>query len=141
MQARPQTVPGTAARSGCIRCGSRSRTVGVGDMSPRWSRPRRGGVASVASGMHLYFGEIQEMTRQTTKAAGPKDETAPSQFMALAGDNGATLGAMIKGMMTIVQAMIEFSNVRLRENLAASQRLMGCKDPNEAFGVQCELAR
>lgn len=48
---------------------------------------------------------------------------------------------LFKGMMTIAQEMIEFSSARLRENLEVSQRLMGCKDPNEAFGVQCELAR
>lgn len=96
----------------------------------------------------MYFGEIQEMTRETTKAAGPKDETAASQFMALTGDNAATLSAMIEasnamlmGMMTIARETIEFSNERLRESLEASQRLMGCKDPNEAFGMQCELAR
>lgn len=88
------------------------------------------------------------MTRKTTKTAGPKDDAAASQLMALAGDSGATLNAiieasaaMLKGMMTVGQEMIEFSNARLRENLEASQRLMACKDPNEAFGVQCELAR
>lgn len=49
--------------------------------------------------------------------------------------------AMLEGMAEINREMVNFATDRLRKSFETSESLMGCHDPAQAFGVQCEHAR
>jgi len=49
--------------------------------------------------------------------------------------------AILEGLSELGREMIAFGSSRLRQDLAASECLMGCKDAGEAFRVQMEFAR
>jgi hypothetical protein len=49
--------------------------------------------------------------------------------------------ALINGMILLSQEMFAFNDARWRDGYETSQRLMGCRDLSEAFGMQCDLAR
>ena len=62
--------------------------------------------------------------------------------------NGAALAAtmqaseaMLQGMAEINREMMNFATDRLRKGFETSESLMGCHDPAQAFGVQCDYAR
>jgi hypothetical protein len=88
------------------------------------------------------------MPRTTANAAEPQIGATESDLNALADESGANMNAvieasnaMMQGMMLLGGEMVAFWSARWRDGFEASQRLMGCADPNEAFGMQCELAR
>lgn len=62
--------------------------------------------------------------------------------------NGAALAAamqaseaMLRGLAELNREMLNFATDRLRKGFETSESLMGCQDPAEAFGVQCDHAR
>ncbi len=88
------------------------------------------------------------MPRETAKTPASPTAATESQLLALAEESTATFIAvieagntMLRGIMMLGQEMTEFTAARLRENIDTSQRLMDCADANEAFGIQCDLAR
>ena len=44
-------------------------------------------------------------------------------------------------MAALQQEMVQFTSERVKDGFEASQSLMGCSDPAQAFGVQCDVAR
>ena len=83
-------------------------------------------------------------SKMTSQTATP----SAAEVEALLARNGRTLEAMIKangavleGMAKLGREMLEFGNTRIREDLEASETLMKCKDPQEAFRLQCDFAR
>ncbi len=62
--------------------------------------------------------------------------------------NGAAFAAALKaseamfaGVAEINREVMSFAGDRLRQGVETSGSLIGCHDPAEAFGVQCEHAR
>ena len=62
--------------------------------------------------------------------------------------NGAALAAamqaseaMFQGLAELNREMMNFASDRLRKGFETSESLMGCQDPAQAFGVQCDHAR
>ena len=49
--------------------------------------------------------------------------------------------ALLAGMAELGREMMTFSTTRLRQDMAASESLMCCGDPGEAFRLQCDFAR
>jgi phasin family protein len=49
--------------------------------------------------------------------------------------------AILEGLAELGREMIAFGNARLRQDLEASECLMGCKDAGEAFRLQVDFAR
>ncbi len=49
--------------------------------------------------------------------------------------------AIMKGMAALSSEMMDFSNRRLSEFTKRSESLVGCKDAEEAFRIQCDFAQ
>jgi hypothetical protein len=49
--------------------------------------------------------------------------------------------AILEGLAELGREMIAFGNTRLRQDLAATESFMGCKDAGETFRVQMDFAR
>ncbi len=49
--------------------------------------------------------------------------------------------AIMKGMAVLSSEMTDFGNRRLREYTKRSESLVGCKDAEEAFRIQCDFAQ
>ncbi len=47
----------------------------------------------------------------------------------------------MKGMAALSSEMMDFSNRRLSEFTKRSESLVGCKDAEEAFRIQCDFAQ
>jgi hypothetical protein len=50
-------------------------------------------------------------------------------------------GAIMNGMAALSSEMMEFSNRQLHEFTKRSESLVGCKDAEQAFRIQCEFAQ
>jgi len=86
------------------------------------------------------------MARQTPTSTKPTQEPeAPmAAFMAGSGEGIETAlesqRAILDGMAEIGQEVMTFMSRRLQEDMDASQSLMTCKTPEEAFHVQRRFA-
>ena len=49
--------------------------------------------------------------------------------------------AIMKGMAVLSSEMMDFGNRRLHEFTKRSESLVGCKDAEEAFRIQCDFAQ
>ncbi len=49
--------------------------------------------------------------------------------------------AIMKGMAVLSSEMMDFGNRQLHEFTKRSESLVGCKDAEEAFRIQCDFAR
>jgi len=49
--------------------------------------------------------------------------------------------AILEGLAELGREMMAFGGTRLRQDMAASESLMGCKDASEAFRLQADFAR
>jgi hypothetical protein len=85
---------------------------------------------------------------RTTDTASSQAAVTDSELLAAAEQATATLAAVIeagsaasRGFMLFALEMAEFSGAQLRQNLETAERLMGCTDPEQAFGIQCDSAR
>lgn len=86
------------------------------------------------------------MPRGTTKSATAGDAAEAEPSANLAGDSPVRAmleagNAAAQGALSCGRLIIESVNASVRESFEASQRLMNCTDPREAFAIQCELAR
>lgn len=82
------------------------------------------------------------------KAAAESPATEMADYSAVFQTNGAAFAAalrageaMLQGWAEINREMMNFASDRLRRSLETSESLIGCQDPTQAFGVQCEHAR
>lgn len=87
------------------------------------------------------------------RALPPSDPTngaaeTPADMQSMLETNGAALAAamqaseaMLQGLAELNREMMNFATDRLRKGIETSESLMGCQDPAEAFGVQCDHAR
>lgn len=90
------------------------------------------------------------VTGDVAMAASKKAHTGDSAELdptILLFQNGANVEAAAKaseamwnGMVEVGQELTTFANKRLKENMEATGRLMECKQPEEAFRLQCSQA-
>ena len=90
---------------------------------------------------------------KTNKTQASKTPTAAAavpqiDVVNLLDANGENLKAMMRaneaileGLTELGREMMAFGDTRLRQNLAASENLMCCKDASEAFRLQTDFAR
>jgi hypothetical protein len=92
------------------------------------------------------------MAKSRNASPPPRPEAHPVNGMpdmrAVFETNGAAMAAAIKaseamleGMAEMNREVMDFASDRLRKSWQTSESLMGCQDPAQAFGVQCEHAR
>ncbi len=88
------------------------------------------------------------MAGSTKKSSGPKQATERSEHEADIGEIRDDLEAFVQanevimnGMAVLSSEMLAFGNKRLRENIDRSESLVGCKDAEEAFRIQCDFAQ
>ena len=88
------------------------------------------------------------MAGSTKKSSGPKQATERSEHEADIGEIRDDLEAFVQanevimnGMAALSSEMLAFGNKRLRENIERSESLVGCKDAEEAFRIQCDFAQ
>lgn len=85
---------------------------------------------------------------KASKTLAAADATPRADVANLLDANGENLKAMMRanevvleGLAELGREMIAFGNTRLREDMAASESLMGCKDASEALRLQMNFAR
>jgi hypothetical protein len=99
--------------------------------------------------------ETVDITVQKTKAAGTgkskAQETVPSapesvEQQAIVEQNQANLVAFVEaneaimaGMAALGAEVVGFGTKRLRDNMERTETLLSCRDPEQAFRVQCEF--
>ena len=88
------------------------------------------------------------MAGSTNKSSGSKQATERSEHEADIGEISDDLEAFVQanemimnGMAALNSEMLAFGNTRLRENLERSESLVGCKNAEEAFRIQCDFAQ
>ena len=90
------------------------------------------------------------MARTKTASSGPASVHAAAEipdYRAVFQSNGAAFAAamkaseaMLHGLAEMNREMMSFASDRLRKGFEASESLMGCHDPAQAFSVQCDHA-
>jgi hypothetical protein len=88
------------------------------------------------------------MAGSTKESFEPKQATERSEHEADIGEVSDDLEAFVQanevimnGMAALNSEMLAFGNKRLRENIERSESLVGCKDAEEAFRIQCDFAQ
>jgi len=86
---------------------------------------------------------VQHMTESVKPAAVTPDAVTPDAIM---DENQANLAAFVEaneaimaGMATLSAEVVGFGTKRLRDNMERTESLLACRDPEQAFRVQCEF--
>ena len=86
---------------------------------------------------------VQHMTESVKPAAVTPAAVTPDAIM---DENQANLAAFVEaneaimaGMATLSAEVVGFGTKRLRDNMERTESLLACRDPEQAFRMQCEF--
>lgn len=86
---------------------------------------------------------VQQMMESVKPDAVAPDAVTPD---AIIDENQANLAAFVEanetimaGMATLSAEVVGFGTKRLRDNIERTETLLACRDPEQAFRVQCEF--
>jgi len=91
---------------------------------------------------------VQHMTESVKPAAVTPDAVTPDAITpdAIMDENQANLAAFVEaneaimaGMATLSAEVVGFGTKRLRDNIERTETLLACRDPEQAFRMQCEF--
>jgi hypothetical protein len=88
------------------------------------------------------------MAKSSEKPMKSEEAALQANVEALVASNGETMKAVMKAnesmfgsMAAINREIFDFGSTRLRHDIETSRSLMGCKDAEEAFRLQCDFTR
>jgi hypothetical protein len=88
-------------------------------------------------------GRKQDAVQHMAESVKPDAVTTPD---AIIDENQANLAAFVEaneaimaGMATLSAEVVGFGTKRLRDNMERTESLLACRDPEQAFRVQCEF--
>lgn len=88
------------------------------------------------------------MAKKTAAGSGGSGTLEAPDYGNLLERNGENLKAVIRaneavldGMAALSRELMDFGSARLRHDMEASESLLQCRDPEQAFRMQCEFAR